>query len=62
MLEEIGLVPSLKWYLDGLEKRSAIQTSIQIDPVSFPRLRLEIESAVFRIVQECLTNVIRLPR
>jgi signal transduction histidine kinase len=59
MLDEMGLASALKWYIEGLEKRSAIQTSIQIDPANFPRVSPEVETAIFRIVQECLTNVIR---
>lgn len=59
MLDETGLASALKWYVEGLDKRSTIQASVQIDPTNFPRVKPEIESAVFRIVQECLTNVIR---
>lgn len=58
MLDEMGLASALKWYVEGLQKRSDIQTSFQIDP-KFPRLKPEVENAIFRIVQECLTNVIR---
>jgi signal transduction histidine kinase len=59
MLDECGLGTALKLYLEGLEKRSRMKTSIEIDPSNFPRLKPETETALFRIVQECLTNVIR---
>lgn len=59
MLDEMGLASALKWYVEGLDKRGTVQASIQIDPTEFPRVKPEVESAVFRIVQECLTNVIR---
>lgn len=59
MLDDMGLASALTWYVEGLDKRGTIQASIQIHPTNFPRVKPEIESAVFRIVQECLTNVIR---
>jgi len=49
----------LRWYLDGLTDRSGIQTIFDVHPPEFPRLAPEIETAVFRIVQEALTNVFR---
>jgi signal transduction histidine kinase len=59
MLDEIGLHSALQWYLEGFTKRSGIETSIDIKPVNFPRLGPELETTVFRIVQEALTNVFR---
>jgi signal transduction histidine kinase len=59
LLDEVGLHSALQWYLEGLTKRSGIETSIAIEPLNFPRLRPELETAVFRIVQEALTNVFR---
>jgi signal transduction histidine kinase len=44
--------------VDGLTKRSGIETSLDVPP-DFPRLSTEVETAVFRIVQEALTNVFR---
>jgi signal transduction histidine kinase len=58
MLDEIGLQSSLQWYLDGLTKRSGLQTSLDV-PEDFPRLGAELETTIFRIVQEALTNVYR---
>jgi len=59
MLDEVGLKSALEWYLDGLAKRSGIEIAIDITPANFPRLTPELETTVFRIVQEALTNVFR---
>jgi two-component system NarL family sensor kinase len=45
--------------LDGLSKRSGIKTFLDVQPPAFPRLTAELETAIFRIVQEALTNVYR---
>ena len=59
LLDEVGLLSALSWYVDGLTKRSGIETSLDVRPAEFPRLAAEVETAVFRIVQEALTNVFR---
>lgn len=59
LLDEVGLVSALKWYLEGMTKRSGIETSFDVRPSSFPRLAPQFETAIFRIVQEALTNVFR---
>jgi signal transduction histidine kinase len=59
LLDEIGLRSALGWYLDGLTKRCGIETSLETHPSDFPRLAPEVETALFRIVQEALTNVFR---
>ncbi len=59
MLDEIGLTSSLQWYLDGLTKRSGLETSLKVEPEDFPRMGPELETTIFRIVQEALTNVFR---
>jgi two-component system NarL family sensor kinase len=59
LLDEIGLQSALRWYLDGLTERSGIETIFDVEPKEFPRLTPEVETAVFRIVQEALTNVFR---
>jgi signal transduction histidine kinase len=59
MLDEIGLQSSLRWYLEGLTKRSGLETSLEIQPEDFPRFGSELETTVFRVVQEALTNVFR---
>jgi signal transduction histidine kinase len=59
LLDEIGLQAALSWYSDGLTKRSGIETSIALQPSEFPRLTPNLETMVFRIIQEALTNVFR---
>jgi len=58
MLEEVGLKSAIPWYLDGFSKRSNIQTTFESDP-EFGRLEREVELALFRVLQESLTNVHR---
>src|SRR5277367_4906493 len=58
ILDGLGLVPALRWYLEGLQKRSTLL--IEFDaPAEFAGIDMEAERALFRIVQESLTNVIR---
>jgi len=59
LLDEVGLLSALSWYVEGLAKRSGLETSLEVHPQDFPRLTTEVETAVFRIVQEALTNVFR---
>jgi signal transduction histidine kinase len=59
LLDEVGLLSALRWYLDGLTERSGIETFLDVQPAEFPRLTGDLETAVFRIVQEALTNVFR---
>ena len=58
MLDEKGLESALRWYVDGFTQRSGIKVDLEIAK-DFGRLRSELETAVFRTVQECLTNVHR---
>jgi PAS domain S-box-containing protein len=59
LLDEVGLLSALAWYTEGLTKRSGIEAFLDVQPPDFPRLAPEVETAVFRIVQEALTNVFR---
>lgn len=59
LLDEVGLLSAISWYVDGLTDRSGIQTSLDVQPPDFPRLAPDLETAIFRIVQEALTNVFR---
>jgi PAS domain S-box-containing protein len=59
LLDETGLRAALHWYVEGLTKRSGIQISLTITPTTFPRLAKDIETSIFRVVQESLTNVYR---
>jgi signal transduction histidine kinase len=59
LLDEIGLQSALQFYLEGFTKRSGIEVFLDVVPSSFPRLALEMETAIFRIIQEAVTNVFR---
>lgn len=58
LLEIAGLATALRWYVDGFSERSKIKVEMEI-PEDFGRLPNDIELAIFRIVQECLTNIHR---
>ena len=58
LLDEVGLSSALQMYLDGFAKRSKIKMDLQI-PANFRRFPQEMETAIFRIVQECVTNIHR---
>ena len=58
LLDECGLVPALRQYVQGMAERSRIAMTFEVSP-GFPRLDPEIEIVLLRIVQECLSNVIR---
>jgi len=59
LLDEGGLFSALRWFLEGVTERTGIQTSLDLQPPEFPRLPPQLETMVFRIVQEALTNVFR---
>jgi PAS domain S-box-containing protein len=59
LLDEVGLVSALRWFLEGLSERSGIRTVLEVDPPDLGRLRSELETAIFRIIQEALTNMFR---
>jgi signal transduction histidine kinase len=61
MLDETGFATAARWYVDGFSKRSGIKTSIDI-PENFDRLAPALEIALFRVLQESLTNVHRHSR
>jgi signal transduction histidine kinase len=58
LLDEVGLVPALTWYIDGFKKRSGIDARLSASP-DIGRGEADIDMALFRIVQESLTNVHR---
>lgn len=59
-LDDFGLSSALRWYLDRYAKRFGHTTQfIDGQPAPHPRLRRDLETACFRIVQEALTNVAR---
>lgn len=59
MLDEVGLESALHWYAEGFTERSKIAVQLNIDRNFDERLPRDAALALFRIVQECLTNVHR---
>jgi PAS domain S-box-containing protein len=58
LLDETGLEEAVRWYIEGVMERSGLHIDLSITE-SFGRLPGEMELALFRIIQECLTNVHR---
>ncbi len=58
LLDECGMAAAVREYLRGFSQRSGIAVELIIAP-DFGRLAPDIENILFRIVQECLTNVHR---
>ncbi|MFO7602342.1 MAG: GAF domain-containing protein [Gammaproteobacteria bacterium] len=58
ILDDLGLAPALRWYVQRQTKYLGLQISLQL-PDDLPRLNSEIETACFRIVQEAITNAAR---
>jgi signal transduction histidine kinase len=58
LLDETGLAGALRWYIQGLTQRSGLEISLTV-PADFERLSREMELVMFRLVQECLTNIHR---
>ena len=58
LLDETGFASAARWYVEGFAKRSGIQTSLDM-PEDLGRLPSSLELALFRVLQESLTNVHR---
>jgi len=58
LLDEAGFASAARWYVDGFAKRSGIDVNLVLPP-TFGRLRRDVEIALFRVLQEALTNVHR---
>ena len=58
LLDETGLESALRWFVEGFAQRSGIHMELELDP-ELGRLSKEMEIAIFRVVQESLTNVHR---
>ncbi|MGV3515903.1 sensor histidine kinase [Luteitalea sp.] len=57
LLDEVGLVSAIRWYAEGYTTRSGIRVNAELSDVG--RLPASLETALFRVVQESLTNVHR---
>jgi PAS domain S-box-containing protein len=58
LLDESGLASALSWYVEGLAERSDLAITLDI-AANVGRLPNDMELAIFRVVQECLTNIHR---
>lgn len=61
LLDESGLAEALRWYIQGLQQRTNIDIDLEVTP-DFGRLSPDAELAIFRVVQEALTNIHRHSR
>ena len=58
LLDEVGFACAAEWYVEGFAKRSGVNVSLDI-ATDHERLPMNIEIALFRVLQESLTNVHR---
>ena len=56
-LDEVGLGPAVQWFVRGFVQRSGIEVEVLMEDIG--RLPKEVETALFRMVQETLTNIHR---
>ena len=61
LLDDLGLVPALRWYVDQQAKRAGLAANFSADPVS-QDISPHLQTACFRIAQEAITNVVRHAR
>jgi len=59
LLDQAGLVTALKWYVKGFIERSGVKVAFSETGNHGSRMAPEVEYALFRVVQECLTNIRR---
>lgn len=59
LLDQAGLVTALKWYIKGFSERSGVKVEFSENGDDGQRLPPDVEYALFRVVQECLTNIRR---
>jgi len=58
LLDEVGLESAIRGFIEGFAQRSKIDVNLVVKP-GFERLSPDLEITIFRVVQECLTNVHR---
>ena len=61
LLDECGLLSAIRWYADGFAQRSNIKVTLELDE-GLGRLSRDLETTIFRVLQECLTNIHRHSR
>ncbi len=58
MLDDLGLLPTLRWYIDQQARQSSLPIRLQTN-LSDSRLSSTIETVCFRVIQEAITNALR---
>jgi signal transduction histidine kinase len=58
LLDEAGLTSAVKWYVEGFANRSTIDVRLEL-PANMARLPQDLETTIFRLIQESLTNIHR---
>jgi PAS domain S-box-containing protein len=58
MLDEFGLIGALEWYVEGLKRRTSLDIVLFVQR-GIGRLSSDLETDLFRVVQEALTNIVR---
>lgn len=58
VLDDLGLIPALKWYCERQAERAGLQIELTLEAIDLKGAP-ELESACYRIVQEAMTNVLR---
>lgn len=56
LLDEVGLLFAIRWFAEGYAARTGIKVALDL-PEGFPRLDKDLETALFRVMQESLTNI-----
>jgi signal transduction histidine kinase len=56
MLDDLGLVIALRWYIKAFAKRTSIKVNFRADPV-VEQLQNEPKTVIYRVIQESLTNI-----
>jgi len=58
LLDEAGFASAARWYVEGFAERSCLKVELDL-PHQLGRLERDVETALFRVLQEALTNVHR---
>ena len=58
MLDDLGLIPTLRWYANRFANRLVIDVKVEVSNLEGP-LNAELETTLYRVVQEALTNIAR---
>ena len=56
MLDDIGLAAAISWYVEGFARRSGLRIELEA-PTDLGRLPAQVETSLYRVVQEALSNV-----